>query len=68
MSKDTKTVKQIRSELKNFIHDEIQKLPETLKELEPKERLDFLVRLMPYALPKSDKISATFGEPLNSGW
>ena len=65
MSQDIKTVKQLRSELKNFIYDEIQNLPESLKELEPKERLEMLVKLMPYALPKNDKISATYGEPTN---
>lgn len=63
MSNESKTVKQIRSELKNLIHEEIQQLPETLKELKPKERLDILVKLMPYTLPKNDKISATYGEP-----
>jgi len=65
MSQDIKTVKQIRSELKNCIHDEIQKLPESLNELEPKERLEMLVKLMPYTLPKNDKISATYGESEN---
>lgn len=64
MSEDNKTVKQIKSELKNLIYDEIQNLPETLKELEPKERLDMLLRLMPFALPKNDKISTTYGEPI----
>lgn len=65
MNQDNKTVKQIRSELKSFIHDEIQNLPETLKDLEPKERLEFLVKLMPYALPKSSKVNASYGEPFD---
>ena len=60
---DNKTVKDIRAELKNLIHDEIQNLPETLKAMEPKERLDVLVKLMPFALPKNDSIKATYGEP-----
>jgi len=63
MSQNIKTVKDLRSELKNFIHDEIKNLPETLEELEPKERLDILVKLMPFALPKNNSISATYGEP-----
>ncbi|MEX1014138.1 MAG: hypothetical protein WDZ80_03180 [Candidatus Paceibacterota bacterium] len=48
---------------KEFKLEVIQNLPETMKELEPKERLEIFVMLMPYALPKSDKISAAFGEP-----
>jgi len=63
MSQNIKTVKDLRSELKNFIHDEIKNLTETLEELEPKERLDILVKLMPFALPKNNSISATYGEP-----
>lgn len=68
MSQDTKTVKQLRSELKSLIHNVVQNLPETLKGLEPKERLNVLVRLMPYALPKNDKISATYGEKADFEW
>jgi hypothetical protein len=68
MSQDIKTVKQIRSELKNVMHDEVLKLPETLKGLEPKDRLDILIRLMPFALPKSDKVNATYGEPFKAEW
>lgn len=68
MSQDIKTVKQIRSELKNVMHDEVLKLPETLKGLEPKDRLDILIRLMPFALPKNDKVNATYGEPFKAEW
>jgi flagellar motor switch protein FliG len=68
MSEDAKTVKQIRAELKNQIYDEMENLPEHLKKLSTKDRLDILIKLMPYALPKSDKINATYGEPLDSEW
>lgn len=66
MSKDLKTVKQIRSTLKNCIHDEFEKLPELLEKLKPKERLELLVKLLPYALPKNNKVTASYGEP--SSW
>jgi len=56
VSKDTKTTKQLRAELKNLIHDEFQKLPETLENMEPKQRLDILIKLLPYAMSKNEKI------------
>ena len=62
MSNDTKTAKQIRSVLKNCIHNEFEKLPELLEELKPKERLELLVKLLPYALPKTNKVTASYGE------
>lgn len=62
MSQDIKTVKQIRSALKNCIHNEFEQLPELLKELKPKERLELLVKLLPYALPKSNNVTASYGE------
>ena len=56
-------IKELRSTLKSCIHAELEKLPETLESLEPKQRLDILVKLMPYAMPKNDNVEATYGEP-----
>lgn len=58
-----KTVKALRSTLKHFISDELESLPETLEELEPKDRLNFLIKLLPYAMPKTEKVKSTYGEP-----
>ena len=63
MNEDVKTAKQIRSALKNCIHNEFEKLPELLEELKPKERLELLVKLLPYALPKNKEVSVSYGEP-----
>ena len=63
MSQDLKTAKQLRSALKNCVHNEFEKLPELLEELKPKERLELLVKLLPYALPKNNKVTASYGEP-----
>ena len=38
--------------LKNIVHQEIELLPEHFNELEPKDRLELLVKLLPFALPK----------------
>jgi hypothetical protein len=57
------TVKELRSALKNCIQAELERLPKTLEGMEPKQRLDLLIKLLPYAMPKNDNVSASFGEP-----
>lgn len=66
MTENSTTTKQLRSVLKTCIQDEFEKLPELLEELKPKERLELLVKLLPYALPKNNKVTASYGEP--SSW
>lgn len=36
MSEQTKTVKEMRAVLKDFMYEELEKLPETLEEMESK--------------------------------
>ena len=38
-----------------------------LELLEPKERIELLIKLMPYALPKVTSVSHTTNEPLDWG-
>ncbi len=52
----TITVDEIREQLKKFAMQELQKLPATLKELEPKERLNILCKLMPFIMPKLESL------------
>lgn len=54
----------LRETLKRIMQKEIQKLPETLEGLEPKERLNIVCKLMPFVFPKVETISAKDGEPL----
>ena len=42
----------VRSLLKDVMYDEVGALQERLDALNPKERVDLLIKLMPYALPK----------------
>jgi predicted ATPase len=53
----------IRDTLKDLMLTELKQLPETLKELEPVQRLNILCKLMPYVLPKTESIKHTLGEP-----
>ena len=53
----------IRDTLKELIQKELEQLPETLKELDPVQRLNILCKLMPYVLPKVESVTHTLGEP-----
>ena len=55
--------KNIREELKELMQKEIEQLPETLKGLEPKDRLNVLCKLMPFVLPKVESVNHESGEP-----
>lgn len=53
----------IRQTLKEVFRAEIARLPETLKTLDDKDRLNFLCKLLPFVLPKVEAVAATNGEP-----
>tara|TARA_B100000767_G_scaffold255503_1_gene261712 strand:+ start:227 stop:469 length:243 start_codon:yes stop_codon:yes gene_type:complete len=59
--------KELRSLLKDVMYDEIGALQERLDALNPKERVELLIKLMPYALPKVTSISHNTNEPLDWG-
>ena len=53
----------LRETLKTIIQNEIEAIPDTLKELEPRERLNILCKLMPFVFPKVQNVSHNTGEP-----
>jgi len=53
----------IRDTLKEMMQKELEQLPETLKELEPVQRLNILCKLIPYVLPKVESVTHKLGEP-----
>lgn len=53
----------IRETLKDLMQKELEQLPETLKELDPVQKLNVLCKLMPYVLPKTESVKHTLGEP-----
>jgi len=66
---NTKTKEQVltnnlRETLKTIMQKELEKLPETLEALDPKERLNVVCKLMPYVFPKVETVHAKEGEPL----
>ena len=57
--------KELRSLLKDVMYDEIGALQERLDTLNPRERVELLIKIMPYALPKVTSVSHTTNEPLD---
>jgi|TARA_R110002111_G_scaffold242468_2_gene304432 hypothetical protein len=59
--------KELRVVLKDLLHQELEQIQEHLNALKPKERIELLIKLMPYVLPKVTSISHTTNEPLDWG-
>jgi hypothetical protein len=60
-----KLTKELRNLLKDIIYNELESLDEKLDKLEPKERIEFIIKFLPYTLPKLQNISHTTNEPLD---
>lgn len=58
-----KLTSEMRASLKTVISDEMEKLPSLLSELEPKVRIELVIRLLPYVFPKLENIDYNKGEP-----
>ena len=54
--------------MKDLIHEELETLQERMDHLDPKERMEVLVKLLPYVLPKVQPTSHTTDEPLSIEW
>ena len=52
---------------KDIIYDEIGALQGRLDALSPKERVELLIKLMPFVLPKVTSVTHTTNEPLDWG-
>jgi hypothetical protein len=47
------------------MYQEIEIIQDHLDQLNPKERVELLIKLMPFVLPKVENISHTTNEPLD---
>lgn len=52
-----KTTQETKEILKNIVSVEIENINGLLDKLEPKERLDVIIKLLPYILPKQNEIA-----------
>lgn len=55
----------LRGILKSIFENELQKIPVLMEKLEPKDRLNFICKLMPYVFPKLDAVHLKEGEPFS---
>jgi hypothetical protein len=62
-----KLTKELRSIMKEVIYNELENIEERLDQLEPKHRLELVVKLMPYVFPKMESASHKINEPLDWG-
>lgn len=60
--------KELRSVLKDIVYRELETIELRLDELEPKERIELIIKLMPYVFPKLQSISHSANEPLDWGF
>ena len=57
----------IRQRLKELMSREIEKLPELLEQLPPEQRINVVFKMIPFFIPKVDKVSSSIGDPFGFG-
>ena len=57
--------RELRDKLKQLIDAELENLPQLLDDLEPKDRVELLIKLLRFTIPIPRPINATAGEPLD---
>jgi hypothetical protein len=55
-----KLTSELRTALKEIIAGELDVLPQTFEQLPAKERLELLIKMLPYCLPKVDSINGNY--------
>ncbi len=60
--------KEVRAVLKEVVFDEISQIHLHFEKLDPKERIELLIKLMPYVCPKIQTASHSLNEPIDFGF
>lgn len=50
------SIVELRNTLKGVMKKELESLPETLKKLEPEQRLNIVCKLIPFVFPKVESV------------
>lgn len=59
--------KELRTVLKDMVYRELESIESRLDELDSKERIELIIKLMPYVFPKLQTISHNTNEALDWG-
>lgn len=59
--------KELRLLLKDLLFVELAGLSERIESLEPKDRIEVMIKLLPFALPKVNNVHSKEDEPLDWG-
>lgn len=54
----------LRAKLKMIVENELNQLPDTLAALPPEKRLDIVIKLIHFVLPKVASVEMDKGEPI----
>ena len=57
--------KEFRAVLKELVFDEISQVQSHFEKLDPKERIELLIKLLPYVCPKIQSASHSLNEPID---
>lgn len=60
-----KMTKELREILKVFVAKELKRLPKRIRVLKKKDRIELLIKLLPYILPKVESVHHSDDEPLD---
>jgi len=63
-----KLTSELRTTLKEIIAGELDALPQTFEQLPAKERLELLIKMLPYCLPKVDSIGGNYDAESLFSW
>ena len=65
---ENKLSSELRKQLKAVVEAELEKLPAYLESLSDQDRLQILLKLLPFVLPKVQAVTMYAGEPMNNDW
>jgi hypothetical protein len=63
-----KVTRELRDTLKTVIAAELESVGETLASLPAKERVELLIKLMPYCMPRIESLASGYDSSLLDDW
>lgn len=63
-----KVTRELRELLKDVLYTEFENLPDLLEGLSAKERVEVIIRLAPFVLPKVNPVGMSAGEDFAENW